>query len=178
MANSNTWKETRPNFKKPLPVCPSNAEPILKYKRLTNNAYPPAKFYQKAAGYDLRSAYHYCVPQRGKAIINTDLQICVPPGCYGRIAGRSGLAAIHHISVEGGVIDPDFSAAIRIIMFNHAERPFQVEKGMRIAQLICEKIEFPNLIEIWNTDEHHFRPGERGPQGFGSTDQLEKMFGK
>jgi dUTPase len=49
----------------------------------------------------LCSAYDVTVPARGKALIQTDLQIKLPVGCYGRIAPRSGLALHHHIDVGG-----------------------------------------------------------------------------
>ena len=53
-----------------------------------------------AAGLDLKSAY-ITIPAFGKGLVETDLAILVPPGCYGRIAPRSGLALHHHISVGG-----------------------------------------------------------------------------
>jgi dUTP pyrophosphatase len=85
-----------------------NDTPILRYVKLTPNAQPPTRGSTLAAGLELRSAYDRTIPPFGKAIVETDLAILLPPGCYGRIAPRSGLALRHHISVLGGVIDADY----------------------------------------------------------------------
>ena len=58
-----------------------------------------------AAGYDLKSAYDYIIPGKGKIIAKTDISIRVPDGTYGRVAPRSGLAAKHHIDIGAGVVD-------------------------------------------------------------------------
>jgi len=55
----------------------------------------------KLAPFYLCSPYDATVPARGKELIKTDLQIKLPPGCYGRVAPRSGLAVHHHIDVGG-----------------------------------------------------------------------------
>jgi len=49
-------------------------------------------------------------------------------------------------------------------LFNHSDDDFVVTKGDRIAQLICEKISFPEVEEVKTLDV-----SERGEQGFGST---------
>lgn len=95
----------------------------LKFARLSQNALPPVRGSDKAAGYDLKrweflvvcqkrlsvflflnscfSAYDYTIPARSKELVKTDLQIELPHGCYGRIAPRSGLAWKNFIDVGG-----------------------------------------------------------------------------
>jgi deoxyuridine 5'-triphosphate nucleotidohydrolase len=85
-----------------------NDTPILRYVKLTPNALPPTRGSTLAAGLDLRSAYDRTIPTFGKAIVETNLAILLPPGSYGRIAPRSGLAVRHHISVLGCVIFADY----------------------------------------------------------------------
>ena len=116
------------------------------------------------AGYDLRSAYDCIIPANGKAIVKTDIQIRVPEGTYGRIAPRSGLAAKHHIDVGAGVLDEDYTGNVGVVLFNHAAEEFSVTKGDRIAQLVCEKIEYPELEECKSLQDT-----ARGSAGFGST---------
>ena len=110
----------------------------LQYVKLTPNALPPTRGSSMAAGLDLKSAYNITIPAFGKGLGETDLAILVPPGCYGRIAPRSGLALHHHISVGGGVIDADYRGNV-CHLFNHSSTPFQIRRGDRVAQLICEK---------------------------------------
>lgn len=110
------------------------------------------------------SAYDCIVPARGKFIVKTDLQIELPEGCYGRVAPRSGLAAKNFIDVGAGVIDEDYRGNVGVVLFNHADTDFEVKKGDRIAQLICEQIYYPELEEV-----EHVNETERGEGGFGST---------
>lgn len=86
------------------------------------------------------------------------------PGCYGRIAPRSGLAWKNHIDVGAGVIDEDYRGNIGVVLFNHSDQEFKVTKGDRIAQLICQRIDYPVLQEVTNLDNT-----SRGAGGFGST---------
>lgn len=74
---------------------------VLKYTKVVPEAFPPTKGSVKAAGYDLKSAFDYVVPARGKELIDTGIKIELPEGCYGRIAPRSGLAAKNFIDVGG-----------------------------------------------------------------------------
>ena len=139
--------------------------PVLKFKRLTHHAFVPTKGSEMAAGYDLRSAYDAIVPAEGKALIKTDLQIQLPSGCYGRVAPRSGLAWKNFINVGAGVIDEDYRGNVGIVLFNHAKTDFNVTKGDRIAQLICERIIYPALEE----ETGEFEQTTRGERGFGSS---------
>uniref|UniRef100_A0A8D0EAA3 Deoxyuridine 5'-triphosphate nucleotidohydrolase n=1 Tax=Salvator merianae TaxID=96440 RepID=A0A8D0EAA3_SALMN len=138
----------------------------LRFCKLSENAFAPSRGSSRAAGYDLYSAYDCEIPASGKAVVKTDIQIALPAGCYGRVAPRSGLAANHFIDVGAGVIDEDYRGNIGVVLFNFGKEPFKVKKGDRIAQLICERIYYPELEEVEVLDET-----ERGSGGFGSTGQ-------
>lgn len=97
-------------------------------------------------------------------VVKTDIQIELPEGCYGRIAPRSGLAAKNFIDVGAGVVDEDYRGNLGVVLFNHSDVEFAIAKGDRIAQLICEKIFYPQLEEVKTLSET-----ERGAGGFGST---------
>ncbi|XP_063418897.1 deoxyuridine 5'-triphosphate nucleotidohydrolase-like [Mytilus trossulus] len=153
--------ESEPVSKKPkMPL--DNV--VLRFAKLTANALCPTRGSKLAAGYDLYSAYDYKIPSKGKVCAMTDIQIALPEGCYGRVAPRSGLAAKHFIDVGAGVIDQDYRGNVGVIMFNFGEQEFVVNKGDRIAQLICERIYIPELEECENLNAT-----ERGDGGFGST---------
>ncbi|XP_022662760.1 deoxyuridine 5'-triphosphate nucleotidohydrolase, mitochondrial-like [Varroa jacobsoni] len=138
--------------------------PKIRFARLTEHAMAPTRGSANAAGYDLYSAYTYTVPPRGKQLIMTDIQIAVPEGCYGRVAPRSGLALKNFIDVGAGVIDYDYRGNVGVVLFNFGVEEFKVEKGDRIAQLICERIFYPEIEECKTLDET-----TRGTGGFGST---------
>lgn len=136
----------------------------LYFSKLSLNAFAPVKATEQSAGYDLRSAYDYIVNPQDKQLVKTDIAICVPDGCYGRIAPRSGLALHDHIDIGAGVIDRDYRGNVGVIIFNHSKSTFVIKKGDRIAQLICERIVEPKLREVADLNTT-----ERGERGFGST---------
>lgn len=133
-------------------------------KKMSEFATMPTRGSKLSAGYDLYAAYDYIIKARGKEMVKTDLQIALPPGCYGRVAPRSGLAWKHSIDVGAGVIDEDYRGPLNVILFNFDDKDFEIKKGDRIAQLICEKIEQTDIEEVTDLDST-----ERGTNGFGST---------
>jgi dUTP pyrophosphatase len=88
---------------------------------------------EKAAGFDLCSACDSVVLARGYALI-TNLQIHLPPGCYGRIAQRSSVSLRHHIDVGAGVVDTDYRGEVALVLSSHHVKAFIVSCGERIAQ--------------------------------------------
>jgi dUTP pyrophosphatase len=137
----------------------------LGVKKLTYDAILPTRGSDGSVGYDLYSVVDTVVPsQAGNTIVGTGIALCIPLDCYGRIAPRSGLAAKHCIQVGAGVIDPDYTGEIKVVLFNHGTEDFEIKKGDRIAQLILERCETPIIKEIGLLDETL-----RGSDGFGST---------
>jgi dUTP pyrophosphatase len=136
----------------------------LLIKKLSEFATVPTKGSKFSAGYDLYAAYDYVIKARGKEMVKTDLSIALPSGCYGRVAPRSGLAWKHSIDVGAGVIDEDYRGPVNVILFNFGDLDFEIKKGDRVAQLICEKIEQTDVLEVNDLDYT-----ERGAGGFGST---------
>jgi dUTP pyrophosphatase len=82
----------------------------------------------------------------------------------GRIAPRSGLASKHHIDTGAGVIDADYRGEVKVLLFNHAEKDFEIRVGDRVAQLVLERIYTPEVQVVEELEE-----SVRGAGGFGST---------
>ena len=138
--------------------------PVLCVELMNEDAKMPFKGSSKAAGFDLCSCVEKTIPARGQVVVETGLKLMLPPNCYGRIAPRSGLAANHSLDVGAGVVDEDYRGEIKVVLFNHSDKDFQVTKGMRIAQLVCERIFYPLIQQVDSVDET-----KRGEAGFGST---------
>ena len=79
-------------------------------------------------------------------------------------APRSGLAWKNFIDTGAGVIDADYRGEVKVLLFNHNEEDFNVKVGDRVAQLILEKIETPEVVAVEDLDA-----SDRGAGGFGST---------
>jgi dUTP pyrophosphatase len=112
----------------------------MRYVKLSENSFTPSRGSPQSAGFEMRSQRNAIISARGNELILTDLRIKLPEGCYGRIAPRSGMALFHHIGVGAGVIDEDYRGNVCVLLFNHSDSPFAVNRGDKIAQLICEKI--------------------------------------
>lgn len=67
---------------------PECQEKILYFKKLSDQATSPSRGSELAAGYDLYSAESVIIPKQGKALVETDIAIALPEGCYGRVAPR------------------------------------------------------------------------------------------
>lgn len=141
--------------------------PALLVKKLNPLAKLPTRGSEFAVGYDLTSVEQVDIPAFGsRKIIKTGLSISIPENTYARIAPRSGLACRSGIDVGAGVIDPDYTGEIQVVLFNHGNTPFTVEVGDRIAQLILEVVRTPPVLEVENLPVT-----QRGGSGFGSTGQ-------
>ena len=80
---------------------------------------------------------------------------------------RSGLAEKHGITIVNtpGLVDSGYRGELRIILLNtDRERAFEVEPGMRIAQLVLLPVP---PVELRVVDE--LPDSERGERGFGSS---------
>ena len=140
--------------------------------RLAHAADLPLPAYQSelAAGLDLLAAVPADVPliiaPRARASIPTGLALALPPGIEGQIRPRSGLARDHGITVlnSPGTIDADYRGEVHVILANFGERPFTVERGARIAQLVLGAAVQARIREVESLDETG-----RGVAGIGST---------
>jgi dUTP pyrophosphatase len=133
-------------------------------KRLVQDATIPTRGSSGAVGYDLYSVDEVVVSPSQRALVGTGVAVILPMNVYGRVAPRSGLAVKHGIQVGAGVVDPDYRGEIKVVIFNQGDKHFEIKKGDRIAQLVLERCETPDVREIESLDET-----DRGSGGFGST---------
>jgi dUTP pyrophosphatase len=125
---------------------------------------------QDAAGMDLRAA----VPENEPLILKTGKRLLVPTGLImeipkgheGQIRPRSGLAFKNGITCLNtpGTIDADYRGEVMVLLINHGEKTFKIERGMRIAQMVIAPV-----IQIQITEGSLASETDRGSGGFGST---------
>ena len=121
-----------------------------------------------SAGIDLRASLEesVSVDAFNSRIIPTGLYIELPEGYEAQVRPRSGLALKYQITVlnSPGTIDADYRGEIGVILMNHSDTPFIIEPGDRIAQLVFNKIEQAEFVEV-----EELNKTERGKGGFGHT---------
>jgi len=122
----------------------------------------------QSAGMDLSAALTEAIElgPGDRALIPTGLSIALPPGYEAQIRPRSGLAVKNGVTVlnSPGTIDADYRGEIKVILINHGQKSFTVERGMRIAQMVVEKYETVGWQVVDSLEET-----DRGEGGFGST---------
>ena len=144
----------------------------LLLKVLENGQGLPLPKYESsgAAGLDLLAAIdetkNIIIPPGKAEMIPTGIAIALPFGFEAQIRPRSGLAAKNGITIlnSPGTIDSDYRGEISAMLINHSKINFEVERGMRIAQMIIAPVFQLNLVKTENLDKT-----ERGSGGFGST---------
>ncbi len=139
----------------------------LNVTKLVPQAILPVRATPGSAGYDLFSTDGYVILPGRRVVVSTGISVQLPPGTYGRIAPRSGLAVKHGLDTLAGVIDPDYTGEVKVVLQNMDERmPFVIRPGYRIAQLILEKFD---IVEVVEKPTEFTNLTERGSGGFGST---------
>jgi dUTP pyrophosphatase len=136
----------------------------VKVRRVHPAAKLPARGTNWSAGADLACLEAFTLNPGERRLVSTGLAVEIPPGWYGRVAPRSGLAANRGIDMLGGVIDSDYRSELKVLMINLGEAPASFDAGDRIAQLIIERAAVCDYV--W-ADE--LSETERGDGGFGST---------
>ena len=99
--------------------------------------------------------------------MGTGIAIALPLGTVGLIHPRSGLAAKHGLSVVNtpGTVDADYRGEIKVCLINHdRQEPIEISRGMRIAQLVIQRVELVDFVEVEELDST-----VRGDGGYGST---------
>lgn len=118
-----------------------------------------------AAGLDLCAIEDVELQPKQRATARTGLAVAIPPGFYGRVAPRSGLAAKNGLDVLAGVIDSDYRGEICCVLYNTGDEVIALPAGSKICQLIIEQIITPEATWVNDLDAT-----ARGAGGFGSTD--------
>ena len=106
-------------------------------------------------------------PNGGRAMVPTGVALALPEGYAGFVQPRSGLALRYGVTCLNapGLIDSGYRDEIAVLLVNtDPEAAYEVHRGDRIAQLVIQRVETAEFIEV---DE--LSGSERGFGGFGST---------
>jgi dUTP pyrophosphatase len=145
---------------------------LIRVVRLPHAEGLPLPRYQSehAAGLDLPAAVDERSPVRlapgERDLIPTGLVLELPPGTEAQVRPRSGLALRHGITVlnSPGTIDSDYRGEVKVLVINLGDKPWEIQRGERIAQLVVHRVERADLVEAAVLDST-----ARGAGGFGST---------
>src|ERR1044071_4675456 len=134
----------------------------LRFKKLDSRAVLPKRGSVLAAGLDVCGIEDVEISPKQRAMARTGLAVAIPPGFYGRVAPRSGLAAKSGLDVLSGGIDSDYRGEVICLLYNTGDETINLPAGSKICQLIIEQIITPEAT--WGPV---FEKPRRGPGGFG-----------
>ena len=148
----------------PIPATTTTEISVLAFRKVNERATLPSRGSELSAGLDLYSIEDITIEPKQRTLAKTGLAVAIPPGHYGRIAPRSGLAMKHGLDVLSGVIDSDYRGEIGCLLYNTGDEPIHLPAHTKMCQLIIEKIELPTAVWVDDLDQT-----ARGSGGFGST---------
>ena len=140
----------------------------LQIKQLSPNATLPTRNFPTDSGLDIYAAEDTIVTHTHSVIIPTGIAINIPAGYEGTIRPRSGKSSKTNLRVILGTIDAGYNSEIGIIADTLNKSEYLVRKGEKIAQLVIQKVELPQLEIVDQFDTQ----SERGEKGFGSSDEV------
>jgi dUTP pyrophosphatase len=127
----------------------------------------PKRAHPGDAGVDLYSTVDVRIEPGTRAMIPTGIAIALPFGTVGLIHPRSGLAAKHGLTVVNtpGTVDAGYRGEIKVCLLNtDRDAAVDIARGDRIAQLLVQRVELPDFVEVSFLDET-----VRGAGGYGSS---------
>lgn len=132
----------------------------------------PSRAHDGDAGVDLFSAVDVELGPGQRALVPTGIAVAIPSGMVGLVHPRSGLAARAGLSIVNspGTIDAGYRGEVKVALINlDPVAPIVVHRGDRIAQLLVQRVELPELVEVTSFDEAGLAGTSRGDGGHGSS---------
>ena len=127
----------------------------------------PTRAHDGDAGVDLCTTEDVILEPGERVLVGTGIAVALPVGTVGLVHPRSGLAAKTGLSVVNtpGTIDAGYRGEIKVCLINHDPRtPIELRRGDRIAQLLVQRVELVDFVEVDRLDA-----ADRDTGGYGSS---------
>ena len=141
-----------------------NYVPSIKFEKFHPDAQLPKKNFDTDSGWDLFAVESISIPSMSRLVVPVGLKLAyLEPGYWLSVESRSGLSFKSGVLAHPGVIDQNYRGDLGVLLYNHNEQPYQVNKGDRIAQLV---VHYNIHMQVeWGT----VQATDRGESGFGSS---------
>lgn len=143
---------------------------FLEVKKLSKDVCPPEYMLDSDVGLDLRANENISLMPMEQKAIKTGIKIKIPNGHVGLIRDRAGIISEMKVHTVAGTFDPDYRGEVSIVVVNFGDEEVEIEKGMRIAQMIILPVTKVGIKIVNSLSET-----KRGSKGFGSTGIKEKI---
>lgn len=143
---------------------------FLEVKKISKDVCPPEYILDSDVGLDLRANENISLMPMEQKAVKTGLKIKIPKGHVGLIRDRAGIISKMNVHTAAGTFDPDYRGEVSIVVVNFGDEEVEIEKGMRIAQMIILPITKVEIKIVESLSET-----KRGSKSFGSTGIKEKL---
>lgn len=149
---------------KKVKVIKEGNEKILKVKKFFRDVSLPEYALSSDVGFDLRANENITLNPFDQKTVRTGIAIQIPEGHVGLIRDRVGITTKMGVHTAAGTFDPAYRGEVSVVLINFGEETVQVEKGMRVAQMIILPVVKARIKEVDKLDLT-----DRYDKSFGST---------
>jgi dUTP pyrophosphatase len=143
---------------------------VLLVKKFFSDVCLPEYMIKSDVGLDLRANENIILKPLEQKAVRTGIAIKVPDNCVGLIRDRAGIVSKMNVHTAAGTFDPDYRGEVSVVLINFSDEEVEIEKGMRIAQLVVMPVIKVKVLEV-----DKLPLTERYDKGFGSTGMKEKL---
>lgn len=143
-------------------------EGVLKVKKIFRDSELPEYVLSSDIGMDFRSYESVTIFPLEQKTIRTGVSVEIPEGYVGLIRDRAGIVSKMNVHTAAGTFDPGYRGEVSIVLVNLGETSVEIEKGMRIAQLVIIPAVRVQIKEVQSLSS-----SKRNDKGFGSTGMKE-----
>ena len=133
------------------------------FQKLTTKVITPHCSTPGSVGYDLFTPINFTIQPQEQRTIFIDLAVTLPEGYYAQLMSKSGLTVLYELEVKAGVIDPDYTGNIGVVLKNNSRKPIERVIGEPIAQLLFIRVVTPIFVQVPSVTQT-----QRGKDGFGA----------
>jgi len=137
----------------------------LKVKKLHQDAKLPTHGHPGDAGIDFYALEAVAFPPQSRERVRTGVALEIPEGCVGLIWDKSSISFNVGLTTLGGVIDAGFRGELTFCLLNTTDKEIILEKGHKVAQMIIQKFEQCDILEVTEISETVRGEGKEGSTG-------------
>jgi len=143
---------------------------VLLVKKFFSDSSLPEYMIDSDVGLDLRANENIVLKPLEQKAVNTGIAIKIPDGHVGLVRDRAGIVSRMNVHTAAGTFDPAYRGEVSVILINFSDDSIEIEKGMRIAQLVIIPVTKVKVQQVSNLPIT-----ERYDKGFGSTGMKERL---
>ena len=134
-------------------------------KKLHPDAKLPNFALKGDAGMDLYSIEDAVLKPGEKKVFHTGIAVKIPDGYVGLVWDKSGISHKYGVKSLGGVMDSNYTGEYLVCLANLEKEDFEIKKGQKIAQVLFQKVECPEIEETDELPETNRKDGKHGSTG-------------